>query len=176
MSEYADEKSLKANGWTLLFHPLFEAQLDELTQKVGALQDKIGEEYTKHNDTKRLAAIYRLATEVIPADPSDPNSDRATHWAQITVIGIGRSFSNSIGYFFASTKVQRLSSMFGSMTIGPSEPMAANLMPIAFLRRCWIVATLQQVGLTYWLRAKNRQAEFRHSSSTALANCSSTGQ
>jgi toxin YhaV len=72
MSEYADEKSLKANGWTLLFHPLFEAQLDELTQKVGALQDKIGEEYTKHNDTKRLAAIYRLATEIIPTDPSDP--------------------------------------------------------------------------------------------------------
>jgi len=72
MSEYADEKSLKANGWTLLFHPLFEAQLDELTQKVGALQDKIGEEYTKHNDTKRLAAIYRLITEIIPTDPSDP--------------------------------------------------------------------------------------------------------
>ena len=71
MSERRHEKTLRANGWTLLFHPLFEAQLDELTQTVETLQAKVGEEYIKHNDAKRLAAIYRLITEVIPADPAD---------------------------------------------------------------------------------------------------------
>lgn len=72
MSESRLEKPQQANEWSLLFHPLFEAQLEELIRKVEILQDKVGEEYKKHNDTKRLAAIYRLITEVIPADPSDP--------------------------------------------------------------------------------------------------------
>lgn len=72
MSEYTDDKALKVNGWTLLFHPLFEVQLEELTQRVEILQGKLGEEYKKHNDAKRLAAVYRLTTEVIPTDPADP--------------------------------------------------------------------------------------------------------
>jgi toxin YhaV len=71
-SEYADDKPLKANGWTLLFHPLFEEQVEQLTQQVETLQTKVGAEYTTYDDAKRLAAIYRLVTEIIPTNPADP--------------------------------------------------------------------------------------------------------
>jgi len=58
------------NGWTILAHPLFLSQVEWLVAKVEKLQAKDPEGYTKKNATKRLAAILRLAFEVIPQDPS----------------------------------------------------------------------------------------------------------
>jgi toxin YhaV len=60
------------NGWTLFAHPLFLAQLDALATEVGTLRGKDPDGYVRRNATKRLAAIRRLALEVIPADPSRP--------------------------------------------------------------------------------------------------------
>ncbi len=57
-------------GWTLFAHPLFLAQLESLTAQVEALKQKDPSGYTKKNATKRLAAIAKLAFEVIPQDPS----------------------------------------------------------------------------------------------------------
>ena len=61
---------LVINNWTIFAHPLFLDQLEKLLQKVKSLQKKYPKEYKKKNATKRLAAIYKLAFEIIPQDPT----------------------------------------------------------------------------------------------------------
>lgn len=58
------------NGWTVFSHPLFEQQFSGLALQVTALQNKDPQGYKQKNATKRLAAITRLAYEVIPQDPT----------------------------------------------------------------------------------------------------------
>jgi toxin YhaV len=61
---------LVVNGWTLFAHPLFLVQLEAITREVEGLQRKDPDGFTKKNASKRLAAIAKLAFEVIPQDPS----------------------------------------------------------------------------------------------------------
>jgi toxin YhaV len=63
---------LVINGWTVFAHPLFLAQLEALTQQVETFRQKDPTEYLKKNASKRLAAIIRLAVEIIPQDPTRP--------------------------------------------------------------------------------------------------------
>ncbi|MEW5792649.1 MAG: type II toxin-antitoxin system YhaV family toxin [Pseudomonadota bacterium] len=65
-------KPLVVHGWTLFAHPVFLKQLEVLTAQVEALKHKDPSGYVKKNATKRLAAIAKLAFEVIPQDPSRP--------------------------------------------------------------------------------------------------------
>lgn len=58
------------NGWTVLVHPLFLAQLEKLTKQVEALQKKDPSGYIHKNPTKRLQAIHNLAFNKIPMDPT----------------------------------------------------------------------------------------------------------
>ena len=58
------------NGWTDFAHPLFLAQLEAWAQQVEALKQKDPVGYVKKNATKRLAAITKLAFDVIPHDPT----------------------------------------------------------------------------------------------------------
>ena len=60
------------NGWTVFAHPQFLAQLEALARQVEALRHKDPAGYTGKNATKRLAAITRLAFDVIPQDPARP--------------------------------------------------------------------------------------------------------
>ena len=60
----------RVNGWTLFAHPLFLEQLTQLIIDVQALKLKNPAEYHQKNAAKRLAAIERLAFEIIPQDPS----------------------------------------------------------------------------------------------------------
>ena len=62
--------SLVVNGWTIFAHPLFLDQLEQLSQQVEAFRQKDGVNFVKKNATKRLAAIAKLAFEVIPQDPA----------------------------------------------------------------------------------------------------------
>ena len=62
--------ALVVNGWTIYAHPLFLDQLDALFGEVEALKRKDPIAYVKKNATKRLAAITKLAFEVIPQDPT----------------------------------------------------------------------------------------------------------
>jgi toxin YhaV len=78
---------LVVNGWTLFAHPVFLDQLETLTTQVEALKRKDPAGYTKKNATKRLAAIAKLAFEVIPQDPARPEyrqggtlGDDHRHW------------------------------------------------------------------------------------------------
>ncbi|AJG23571.1 hypothetical protein RR42_s1983 [Cupriavidus basilensis] len=75
------------NGWTVFAHPLFLAQLEGLTRQVEALKQRDPTGYVKKNASKRLAAITRLAFEVIAQDPARPEyrqrgtlGDDHKHW------------------------------------------------------------------------------------------------
>lgn len=79
--------SIAVNGWSIFVHPLFLAQLEALTAQVEALKRKDPQGYVKKNATKRLAAIQKLAFEVIPQDPTRPEyrqggtlGDAYKHW------------------------------------------------------------------------------------------------
>lgn len=61
---------LLIHGWTVFAHPLFLAQLEALTQQVETLRQKDPVGYVKKNASKRLAAITKLAFDVIPQDPT----------------------------------------------------------------------------------------------------------
>lgn len=75
------------NGWRIYAHSLFLDQLEALVESVEAARasDPLG--YSKKNDTKRLAAILKLAFEEIPQDPTrasyrqgDTLGDQNKHW------------------------------------------------------------------------------------------------
>ncbi|WP_369333123.1 type II toxin-antitoxin system YhaV family toxin [Merismopedia glauca] len=51
-------------------HPLFLNQFEELLMQVEDLRQKYPQDYQKKNATKRLAAIAKLAFDVIPQDPT----------------------------------------------------------------------------------------------------------
>jgi toxin YhaV len=61
---------LVINGWNIFVHPLFLQQFEELTTEVEQLRQKYPKDYQKKNAAKRLAAIAKLAFEVIPEDPT----------------------------------------------------------------------------------------------------------
>lgn len=63
---------LVVHGWTVFAHQLFIAQLEELALQVEALRQKDPIGYVKKNASKRLAAITRLAFDIIPQDPTRP--------------------------------------------------------------------------------------------------------
>lgn len=63
-------QSLIVNGWSIYAHPLFLDQFEELITTVENLRQKNPETYRSKNATKRLAAIAKLAFEIIPADPT----------------------------------------------------------------------------------------------------------
>ena len=69
----SDEASpLVIHGWTVFAHPLFLTQLDTLIKQVEVLRTNDPSGYTKKNASKRLAAINKLAFEVIPQNPTRP--------------------------------------------------------------------------------------------------------
>jgi len=80
-------KPLRIHGWTVFAHPLFVAQLDALSTQVEGLKQRDPEGYVRKNASKRLAAITKLAFDVIPSDPTRPDfrqggtlGDEHKHW------------------------------------------------------------------------------------------------
>ena len=66
----SENQPLVINGWRIFAHPLFVSQLAELSDKVESLRQKCPQVYQRKNTTKRLAAIKKLAFEIIPQDPT----------------------------------------------------------------------------------------------------------
>jgi len=78
---------LVIHSWTIFAHPLFIIQVEALVQQVEALKQKDPDRYVTKNASKRLAAITKLAFDVIPQDPSRPEyrqggtlGDDYKHW------------------------------------------------------------------------------------------------
>jgi toxin YhaV len=63
---------MEAHGWRLFVHPLFRAQLERLTKRVGKLAAADPDGYVSHPATKRLATINHYVRHVIPRDPNTP--------------------------------------------------------------------------------------------------------
>ncbi|MGE3298728.1 MAG: type II toxin-antitoxin system YhaV family toxin [Porticoccaceae bacterium] len=75
------------HGWTVFAHPLFLAQIEALARQVDDFKQKDAVGYVKKNVSKRLAAIIKLAFDVIPQDPTRPEyrqgaalGDDYKHW------------------------------------------------------------------------------------------------
>ena len=60
------------NGWTIFAHPVFLDQVETLVRQVEDLRHKDRTGYVRKNASKRLAAIAKLAFDVIPQDPGRP--------------------------------------------------------------------------------------------------------
>ncbi len=58
------------NGWKIFTHKLFLDQLEELLIQVENIKIKDPKNYKNKNVSKRLAAILKLAFDVIPQDPT----------------------------------------------------------------------------------------------------------
>lgn len=78
---------LVINGWTVFAHPLFLDQLDLLARQVESANQKDPAGYARKNASKQLAAIAKLAFELIPQDPARPDyrqggalGDEHRHW------------------------------------------------------------------------------------------------
>jgi toxin YhaV len=83
----AVSKPLVIDGWTIFGHSLFIQQLEALLRKVERLRRKDPKGYTSKNATKQLAAIAKLAFEIIPQDPARKDyrqgstlGDEHKHW------------------------------------------------------------------------------------------------
>lgn len=110
---------LLVHGWTVFAHPLFLDQLDSLIQQVDALKQKDPIGYGKKNAAKRLAAIAKLAFDVIPQDPGKPEyrqggtlGDEHRHWFRAKFFRQYRLFFR----YHASSKVIVLAWMNGEDT------------------------------------------------------------
>jgi len=78
---------LVINGWNIFAHPFFLNQFEELLTQVEHLRQKYPQDYKHKNAAKRLAAIAKLAFDVIPQDPKrsdyrqgDTLGDDYKHW------------------------------------------------------------------------------------------------
>jgi toxin YhaV len=60
------------DGWTVLFHPAFQASFDRLTGEVTALKAADPATWKDHPKAKLLERIRRIVFEEIPAAPDAP--------------------------------------------------------------------------------------------------------
>lgn len=75
------------NGWSVFAHPVFLEQLEALIEEVEARKLRDPKTWRQKNCTKRLAAILKLISELIPTDPTAPMfrqggtlGDQRKHW------------------------------------------------------------------------------------------------
>ncbi|MEY4520473.1 MAG: hypothetical protein RLZZ499_3073 [Cyanobacteriota bacterium] len=129
-------QALIINGWCIYAHPLFISQVEELTEQVERLRQKYPQDYQQKNATKRLAAINKLAFEIIPQDPTRPEYRQGNtlgsgykHWFR------AKFFSNIVCSFDIISN-KKLLSMLGLMMKSLSVRMKIKLMLIEYLKRC----------------------------------------
>lgn len=60
------------NGWKIYLHPCFLDQYEALLAETEAAKARDEATYRKRASTRMLAAVHRLAFEIIPGDPTRP--------------------------------------------------------------------------------------------------------
>jgi len=63
---------MEVNGWRLFVYPLFQSQLEKLTDRVQKLASQDPRGYESHPAAKLLATINHYIREAIPRDPNSP--------------------------------------------------------------------------------------------------------
>jgi toxin YhaV len=81
------QNTIVINGWTIFAHPLFLDEIEYLIYQVEELKSKDPINYINKSANKRLAAIAKLAFDVIPKDPNSAEyrqgstlGDEHKHW------------------------------------------------------------------------------------------------
>ena len=81
---------MTANGWSLFYHRVFKAALDELEALVAKLAADDPRGYKPHPKTKLLASVYRAVTQLVPANPDAADfrlgktlGPQHTHWRRV---------------------------------------------------------------------------------------------
>jgi toxin YhaV len=87
MTSAGADQPLVIKGWSIFAHPQFLDTFESLVAQVERLPAKDRRRYTAKNSSKRLAAILKLAFEIIPRDPTRPEyrqgatlGDEYKHW------------------------------------------------------------------------------------------------
>ena len=87
MTSARTDPPLVIKGWSVFAHAQFLDTFESLVAQVERLRAMDPKGYTAKNSTKRLAAIVKLAFEVIPQDPARPEyrqgatlGDEYKHW------------------------------------------------------------------------------------------------
>ena len=70
MTSPSESQPAVIHGWMVFAHPLFLDQVETLATQVEQLRAKDPTGYVRKNAAKRLAAILRLAFDLIPQDPT----------------------------------------------------------------------------------------------------------
>lgn len=90
---------LVVNGWEIHAHPLFLDQLEDFVSLVTAAREKDPSGYRKRRVAKVLAAILRVAFEVVPEDPTrseyrqgDTLGNAHRHWFRVKFLQQYRLF------------------------------------------------------------------------------------
>lgn len=94
---------LVIHGWTVFAHPLFMKQVEALVEQVEVLKVEEPTGYIKKNATKRLAAIARLAFDVIPQDPARAEYRQGARWVTTGNTGFVQNFFSSPVCSFGTT-------------------------------------------------------------------------
>ncbi|MCJ2136117.1 type II toxin-antitoxin system YhaV family toxin [Methylobacterium sp. J-026] len=81
------DRPLQLNGWDIYAHPLFLDQLESLVSEVVASRERDPLGYASRRPAKLLAAVLKVAFEVVPEDPTraeyrqgDTLGSQYRHW------------------------------------------------------------------------------------------------
>jgi toxin YhaV len=139
---------LVINGWTIVAHPLFLEQIDQLMQQVEIIKQRHPADFHKKNATKRLTAIDKLAFEVIPQDPGRPEyrqgnslGDDHKHWFRAKFFQQYRLFFR----FHVQSKVIAYAWVNDEDT---NAPMKVTMMHTGFFAKCSPMVDRQTTGIS----------------------------
>lgn len=65
------DEPLNINGWSIIFGPRFARRFKAMVERAEQLRAELNDEaYRSHPEVKLLAAVQRIVTGIIPADPN----------------------------------------------------------------------------------------------------------
>lgn len=99
---------LVVNGWSLFAHPLFLDQIEALIAVVAKARARDPENYRRKNAAKRLAAITKLAFEIIPQAPDRPEYRQGNTLGETHRYWFRAKFFQQYRLFFRFSAAQRI--------------------------------------------------------------------
>ena len=151
----SESAPITVNGWAIYAHPLFIDQLEALAGEVEHLRAADPAGYRQKKKTKLLAAIYKMAFEVIPQTPRTALFFRGILSVPRTAIGIGENSSrDAIGCSFGTRRQRKPSCWRGLTTRRRCEPTGARPTLIRYSRGCSFGTSRPMIGMHFCRRQR----------------------
>lgn len=99
---------LVVNGWSIFAHPLFLDQIETLIAEVEKARAKDPGNFQRKNAAKRLAAISKLAFEIIPQAPDRPEYRQGNALGEDRRHWFRAKFFQQYRLFFRFSAAQRI--------------------------------------------------------------------